>query len=524
MIREGQPRVENPYFSRELSRHEKILIAGACKLAEAIKEIEPDEEYPGTFPQAVLIGGFVRDSLLGLHPKDADLEVYGVKPEILKEVLIQLFGEVNTVGEAFGILKVPLGEGLDLDVSIPRRESKSGNGHQGFKVQGDPSLTLIEAARRRDFSVNAMAMDPLTGTIFDPFGGLEDIKNRHLRVTDPERFKDDALRILRGVQFAARLNFSIEPESLRLMQDMVSEGALENDAITPERVSEEWKKLFLKAEKPSVGLEAMRSLGLLERYYPELNALIGCEQEAEWYPEGDAWTHTKLVVDAAAKIMRREGAEWSETEKLVLMLGAVCHDLGKPLTTEFVDGRIRSRGHEEAGQEPTKAFFDHHTFSDELRKRGTGHSFNHEIVDGVLSVVTEHLKPGVFARSLEDGEIDEKQYANIIRKLIKKIQPLNWRVFLAACEADRRGSVAPGTELSEHKSGLLMAAMVEKYKLDQDPTKPLVQGRDVLGLFPGRPPGKWVGEIVKKIETERDAGNIQTREEALGFLERLVKE
>jgi tRNA nucleotidyltransferase (CCA-adding enzyme) len=512
--------IENPYFTREiLAAQEKKLIEGLQKLARAVSALEPNPAYPGVWPRAFLVGGYVRDIICGLKPKDADVEVYGVAPDKLLELLTELFGAVNTVGEGFGILKVSLGNGLEMDVSIPRRESKSGQGHRGFLVASDPSLTIVEAARRRDFTMNAMAMDPLSGEIFDPFGGLADIKNKVLRVTDSEKFQEDALRILRAVQFSARLGFKLEPTSAELMKKMVGDGALEVDAITPERVSEEWKKLLLKAERPSIGLEVMRELGLLKRYFPELWAMINCPQEEEWHAEGDVWTHAKMVVDQAAKIMRRDGVGWTEKEKIILMLGALCHDLGKPTVTEFVDDRLRSRGHEEAGEKPARQFFDHLIFSEKLRQAGSRHSFSDEVVEGVVAIVIQHLKPGVFHRSFANGQLDERQYANIIRKVIQRIYPLNWRVFLAASEADFRGRGIPGIETSRYPSGELMSEIVKKYHLDEEPKKPLVQGRDVLAVFPGRSPGPWVGELIRRIEVRRDAGEISTREEALAALQ-----
>ena len=156
--------------------------------------------------RALLVGGCVRDRLLGRGVKDWDVEVYGVEPARLRELLGR-FGRVNVVGEAFTVYKL----GQDLDVSLPRRERKTGRGHRAFYIEGDPSMSFEDAARRRDFTVNAILEDPLTRAIIDPFHGREDIAAKLLRAVAPETFVEDSLRVLRAAQFAARFDF--EPEA-----------------------------------------------------------------------------------------------------------------------------------------------------------------------------------------------------------------------------------------------------------------------------------------------------------------------
>lgn len=271
-----------------LNGQEKPLVRAAQDLARAVLEIEPNPEYAPQPPRALIVGGFVRDLMLGLKPKDADVEVYGVAPAEVVALLNKMFGSVNEAGKAFGVLKVAIGDGLELDVSIPRRESKSGLGHTGFLVNSDPSLDITEAARRRDFSVNAMAMDPLTGAIFDPFGGLEDVKAKTLRVTDPAKFVEDPLRVLRAMQFLARLEFAVDPESERLMRGMVERGVLSE--LPRERITGEFEKLLSKANRPSIGLEFARKNGIIEATFP--GAAV---------PDWDEW---KTRLDRAAHAPR----------------------------------------------------------------------------------------------------------------------------------------------------------------------------------------------------------------------------
>ncbi len=487
--RDSEPKSERPLFK------------AAQDLAREISELEPNPEYATNAPCALIVGGYVRDSLLGLNPKDADIEVYGVAPDELKALLKKKFGQVEIVGEAFAVLKVSLGDGLELDVSIPRRESKTGKGHKDFAVIADPSMTIQEAAQRRDFTVNALAMDPVTGVIFDPFGGQEDIKNRILRVTDSERFQDDPLRVLRAMQFVARLEFTIDLESAQLMQEMVSRGEL--DHLPRERVTTELEKLLVKAKRPSVGFEFGRTIGVIERHFPELHALIDVPQEPEWHPEGDVWIHTMMVVDAAAKIARRDG--FSESDRRPIVLGALAHDFGKPATTETIDGRIRSLGHEEAGEAPTR----------EMCKRL---SFGGDDVEAVVAIAKMHLQPGMLYRALETGKITDKAYVNAVRKVVKRLGKTSWRILLAASEADFRGRTIPGVDTAPYTPGLTFAKTVIDHGLDKEALKPLMQGRDLItefGLVPSKTNGPLFGRIISAVEAARDEGKIETREQAI---------
>src|SRR6185369_13390853 len=165
--------------------------------------------------RALIVGGWVRDKLLGLpESSNVDLEVFGVPGDRLR-ALLETFGRVEAVGESFQVYKIG-----DIDVSLPRRDSKAGRGHRGFVVTGDPDMSIAEAARRRDFTVNAISWDPLTGEYFDPFDGRADLERRLLRVVDPQTFGDDSLRVLRGEQFAARFALALEPATAALCREI----------------------------------------------------------------------------------------------------------------------------------------------------------------------------------------------------------------------------------------------------------------------------------------------------------------
>lgn len=340
--------------------------------------------------RAFLVGGCVRDRLMGRVVKDWDVEVYGVEPERLRRLLDRM-GRVNVVGEAFTVYKL----GHDLDVSLPRRERKSGRGHRGFVIEGDPSMPVEEAARRRDFTVNAVLEDPLTHEVLDPFGGRTDIERRLLRAVSPETFVEDSLRVLRAAQFAARFEFDVEPETIRLCR------SIDLTDLPAERIWGEMEKILLVAARPSVGLEWLDSLNVTPQLFPELDALRDVPQEYEWHPEGPVDVHTRLVCDRARELIE----DLDYPRRVTVMLAALCHDFGKPATTEFVDRRIRSRGHEEAGVAPTLSFLDRlKIFTIE----------GYDVRSQVTALVRDHLKPGDFYRRRE--EIGDGAFRRLARR------------------------------------------------------------------------------------------------------------
>lgn len=503
--------IPSPHYWREqFLAQDPLIVTAVTKLAEAVLVLEPDQAFAPVEPRAVIVGGYVRDLMLGKHPKDADVEVYGVEPKRLHELVTRLFGHVDIVGQSFGVLKVMFAEGFELDIAIPRKEAKIGTGHKGFIIESDPSLSFREAARRRDFTINAIALDPLSGIVHDPYGGLDDLAKDILRVVDEATFQEDPLRVFRGVQLSARLEYTIEPKTLHLLKQMVARGDL--DELSKERVTDEWKKLLLKARQPSRGLELMLELGIIDKYYPELKALIATPQEPEWHPEGNVWIHTGMVLDQAAKLIREphnpssseEGkgvVRFTSGEALTVMLSALCHDLGKALTTHVEDGRIRSKGHEEAGEVPARAFCSNFIFG-------------HDTVDQIVKITRDHLKTTRYWLSLEKGEIDEKQYANILRRLLRRLEGVPVEVFLAVTEADKRGRGVSDALTAPYTEGEFFRATLAKYGLELQAKTPLVSGGELMAKF-NLNPGPQIGELMKAIELARDEGKISTVDEAL---------
>jgi len=474
-----------------------------CRICEAIGKAGG---------RALIVGGAVRDEILGIASKDFDIEVYGLEPKYVEDI-VSKFGEVNSVGKAFGILKLG-GDDLEIDISIPRTDSKIGEGHRGFEVKVDPNMSIKDAARRRDFTFNALSKDPLTGEIFDPFGGVDDLQNRTLRVTDSDRFKDDPLRLLRAAQFAGRLSVRIEPASMALMREMVPELK----EISPERVREEWEKLLLRSQRPSMGLYALHELGIIDEYYPELAALRGTEQEFDWHPEGDVWVHTLQVIDAAREIVRRENLD-AETARVV-MLAALCHDMGKALTTIYdTDGKIRSPGHDLKGEEPTRSF---------LKRIGA----RKKDVEIVVKLVREHMWPGAIYRAQKKYEADVKAGKKgspvsdgAFRRFAKRIHPATLEQVTYVAEADKNGAGPfldpkdPYQLLIPYGSpvGPWVRKRAQEVGIYKEKPKSLIMGRDLISL--GFKPGRDFGAIINLADECRDRLEL-TREQVVLELEK----
>ena len=290
--------------------------------------------------RAYYVGGYVRDRLLGLNNKDIDIEVHGLYPEQLERILNTL-GECNAIGRNFGIYML---KHYGIDIAMPRSEIATGRGHRDFQVYVDPFLGMEKASARRDFTINAMAEDILTGEILDYYGGRHDLSSGILRHVNSSSFTEDPLRVLRAAQFAARFGFTVAAETVSLCSGM------DLQALPCERIMEELKKALLKASHPSVFFTVLRTMKQLDFWFPEVMALTGIRQDAVFHPEGDVWNHTMLVLDAAATL--RPLAQ----EPLAFMLSALAHDFGKVSTTEQVGEHIRAIGHEAAGVPLAESF------------------------------------------------------------------------------------------------------------------------------------------------------------------------
>src|SRR3954470_24083529 len=426
--------------------------------------------------RALIVGGWVRDQLLGLpESTNVDLEVFGVAADRLR-ALLESFGRVEAVGESFQVYKIG-----DVDVSLPRRDSKAGRGHRGFVVTGDPEMSIAEAARRRDFTINAISLDPLTGEYFDPFDGRADLEQRLLRVVDPATFPEDSLRVLRAVQFAARFALTIDAATAALCRQIPL------DDLPAERVWGEFEKLLF-APKPSIGFTVAMDLGVVAKLFPELQALAGCPQEPEWHPEGDVWVHNLQVIDEA----RTRIDDLPRPQQLAVMLGAVCHDLGKPATTKFLDGRIRSLDHEEQGVAPASAFLD----------RLNVNSFDgYDVRKQVLGITAQHLKPGSWYKVRD--EVGDGAFRRLAHKVDLELLA---RVAKSDCEGRKPG----------HFDCTAMDWFLERARalgVQHRPPDPILLGRHLLAL--GLKPGPRVGEILKAVYELQMDGTVTNLDEAI---------
>jgi tRNA nucleotidyltransferase (CCA-adding enzyme) len=432
--------------------------------------------------RALIVGGFVRDHLLGSDAKDLDLEVFGVPADRVPE-LIAPFGRVQAVGQSFPVFKVG-----PIDVSLPRRESKTGRGHKGFTVHGDPDLSFADAARRRDFTINAIGWDPLTDKYLDPFGGRDDLAARRLRVVDPLTFGDDSLRVLRAVQLAARFTLDVDADTRALCR------SIPLDDLPGERIWGELEKLLLQAPRPSIGFALALDLRVVDRLLPEMRALVGCPQEPEWHPEGDVWIHTLMVIDETRARMD-DLDRWGQ---IAIMLGAICHDFGKPATTAVIDGRIRSLGHEEAGVAPATVLLDR---------------LNIHAIDGVdvrrhvLGMVAHHLKPGAWHKTVGVGD-------GAFRRLAQKVD-LELLARLAKADCLGRGGGFDCSAMDWFRD------RARSLGVEHRPPPPLVLGRHLIAL--GVEPGPAMGVLLKQIYERQLDGDFASTEEGMALARELLR-
>jgi tRNA nucleotidyltransferase (CCA-adding enzyme) len=453
------------------------------KLAEIIRE---------NGGRALLVGGCVRDFLMGIEPKDFDVEVYSVEPHKLREIL-ERFGKVDAVGEAFTVYKI----GNNLDVSLPRRERKTGRGHRGFTIEGDPQMSFEEACRRRDFTINAILQDPLNGEIIDPFGGRADIERKLVCVVAPETFVEDSLRVLRAAQFAARFAFEIESETAELCR------SIDLSDLPKERIWGEFEKLLLRAEKPSIGLKWFYDLKIAEKLFPEITALVGVPQNPVWHPEGDLDVHTLLVVDEARQLID----DLPYPKRVTVMLGALCHDFGKPATTRFFDGAWRSHGHDEAGVEPTVSFLD---------RLGIFTLDGYDVRNQVVELVRNHLRPGEFYKNRDDlGD-------GAFRRLARRVElDLLYRV----AKADSLGRNAPWLPPEKRKTAEAQEWFIEKVKdlkVERAAPQPILMGRHLIEL--GLKPSPQFKEILDAVYEMQLDERVRNLEEAIAEAQKIIED
>ena len=415
-------------------------------LGDILKELL---EIGGT---PILVGGCVRDYFLNIPVKDFDVEIFGIDSLEIIEKTLKKFGSVKLVGKSFGVLTLKV-DGFDFDFAMPRIEKKIGNTHQDFEIITNANLSFKEAAIRRDFTINAIGYNFFTKEFLDPFNGIIDLKNRVLKHIEVKTFVEDSLRVYRAVQFCARFDLILDKKTFELCKEIVQRNELY--FLPKERIYEEFKKLFLKSQKPSIGFELLKKLGILKYFY-ELESLVNCIQDEVYHPEGDVWTHTMMTIDELSIIIKEKNIE-NEYRKLYLFYTILCHDFGKPFCTKKINGKITSYKHESLGINPTISF---------LEKLTNEKKF----IEIVCSLVKNHLIP--FQLYLSDSSL------KAIKRLSLKV---NIEDLCLICLADCLGRSIKDKE----KCPKAIDWVLEKAKeldIHNEPIKPIVQGRDLIRL------------------------------------------
>ena len=426
-----------------------------------------------------LVGGCVRDLYLEVEPKDFDLEVYGLTMSALHHVL-QPLGHCQHVGKSFSVLKF-FYHGMVLDMALPRTERKIGQGHRAFEVQANEHLSPKKASQRRDFTMNAMMFDPLSGDFLDEHQGRDDLDEGVIRHVS-SAFSEDPLRVLRGMQFAARFQLRIHPSTAQQCHILLDEAG----SLSRERVWSEWEKWALSSF-PADGLRFLEASGW-RVLYPELEALACCEQDVIWHPEGNVWQHTAWVVDQAAWICQRN--HWAGKKRLTLVFAALCHDLGKPETTQVgEDRRVHSYGHAQAGVAVTRSFL----------KKISAPAW---LCAQVIPLVAQHL-------SFAGATLSDRA----IRRLAVRLQPATIELWEALIEADQSGR--PPLAKSRPALSWLQAAQVMQH--DQRQPVMIVTGKCLLAW--GMSSGPAMGVVMKKAYEAQLDGVFENEEQAKKWFE-----
>lgn len=410
--------------------------------------------------RAFYVGGCVRDKALGCQNKDIDIEVHGISEEELEKILSE-FGNIKFFGSSFGVYSI---SGVNADISLPRSERKIGNGHRDFEVVVDPFIGIKKAARRRDFTINAIMEDILTGEIIDPFNGSSDMCAGIIKHVDDKTFVEDPLRVLRAAQFSARFDFKIAPETIELCK------TIDLSALSSERIEIEMKKALLKSKKPSLFFENLREMNQLGYWFKELEQLIDLEQNPKYHPEGDVWTHTMIVLDNAAKFRNEVSDAYS------FILFALMHDLGKIETTEIINGEVHSYNHEVVGVEIAERLLERVCHEKKVKNY-------------VLKSIPLHMRPSMLFES--------KSKIKKTNKLFDEAVEPKDLIYFSLC--DKHIETSKKEEL-EKKEFLFERLRVYEETMKQ----PCITGKDLLEL--GFKSGVELGKMLELAHKLRLAG------------------
>jgi tRNA nucleotidyltransferase/poly(A) polymerase len=453
------------------------------------------------------VGGFVRDLVMGRPSEEVDILVarHPVDDIIRK---ISPHGHVDLVGKSFGVIKFTV-DGVTYDIALPRKDiakALPARRHQDFEVDFDPALPVEKDLERRDFRCNSLALRLRDGALIDPFGGLADIRAKRLRLTNPEAFPEDPLRVLRVARFSSQLRFAVDPAIYEVAKDIDLHG------LSLERINEELFKLLLQSERPGPGLEELFRLGALRQLFPELYRLTLAIQDAVFHPEKDAfghhtvWRHTELTVDQAAALARIAG--FDKGKKLCLLLAALYHDVGKPATAqwEYKRGRlaITNNGHDILSERIARRAF----------ARFRIFTWNGAPLRKVVPVLirTHHRLSELWQNR---RQVTKKAYNRLAAEVGGEIELL---VYLDA--ADRAGRRDRPVEALDGQARWLLRKF-EELNVSRETIAPLIMGRDLIQL--GVEPGPGMGKLLKRLYRLQLDNDFETRAEGLKAAEKLVR-
>jgi putative nucleotidyltransferase with HDIG domain len=413
-------------------------------------------------------GGCVRDALRGVSPKDIDI-VTAAEPEIVQG----LFSRTIPVGAQFGVVRV-LEQGFEFEVATFRADGKYIDGRRPESVVFS---TPKEDAERRDFTVNGMFFDPITGRVIDYVGGQEDLARKLIRAIGrpARRFREDRLRLLRAVRFATTLQFDVEPATWEALRQQAAEITV----VSAERIRDELNKIFRDPNRVT-GLDRLESSGLLQVILPEVQAMRGCEQPAEFHPEGDVYVHTRLMLSLLPP-----------DASLALIWAVLLHDIGKPVTQTFnpEEGRIRFNGHDRVGAEMAERIM--------MRLR-----FSNEETDAVVEAVRNHM---VFK------DAPQMRPAKLRRFMARPTFPVELELHRVDC-AGSHGDFGVYDFLEQKRQEFAAEPLIPK---------PLITGHDLIAM--GLTPGPRFREILDAVQTSQLEGETRTKADALALVEKLLQ-
>lgn len=495
-----QPRTNDGRFSNKAGQEPEVSLMNQriepdlVPLSDTAQQILAACREAGGRP--LIVGGAVRDALRGDGAgagHDIDIEVHGVDKLSTLAPFLYKVGNVSEVGASFGVLKVSAGD-EEYDVSVPRRDSKTGAGHRGFDIVVDPTMNTRDAFARRDYTINTIGWEPETGEVIDPYNGTEDLENGILRHTS-DTFDDDPLRVLRGAQFAARFGMTMHPDTVELCRGIKDRF----HELPASRVYGEFVKL-INSDEPSVGLRVLKETGWVE-HFPELAATIDLRQDARWHPEADVYEHQSQAADVAARYATANGIEGEDRE--VIVMAAMLHDVGKATTTiEHEDGRITSAGHAEDGVQMAEAFLQRAGFSGSMRKR-------------VLPLVREHMFLHSWQKKGTTGDA-------ALRRLVRRLEPATigeWAILNDADVRGRSGALSDAQKVSDQEAVPRTEAWLwlERAKAigSERPQPGILRGEHLMAV--GMKPGPAFRPIIDAAREAQDSGEFSDEAGALAW-------